>query len=423
VDEAHLTLEAMARLLSGGMTYEELQQRVVPHLLELCPVCREIHREIRRMQEEVGHWNEEVVVTEGLEAADLWARLGDLPYEEQVKRVTEDVEFQSWGLCQLVLKKSLEAGFEDPAAAVNHSNLAVEISLRLGEVYHPEWVQDIRARSLAFLGNARRVLGELRSADDAFRLAESLREQGTGDSRLHAEIADLESSLRWAQRRLDEALTLSETAISLYRASMDARGVGSALVKKANILQEKGSLARAISLLSKKMSDIEAAGDPHLSAIAHFNLLGLLTLAERYEEAERLLSKAQDFFAPLSKEPLNLVRMRWAQAKIALGRGRVDEADSAFGEVQAAFLERGMAYDAALVSLDLSLVYLRQRKLADLKKLSSDLVLLFESRDVQREALGALYLFQKACEEERLTEQAINRLAERLRRDRPVREA
>jgi tetratricopeptide (TPR) repeat protein len=422
VDEAHLTLEALARLLAGGMTYEELQQRVVPHLLELCPVCRETHREILRMQEEVGHWNEEIVVAEGLEAPDLWDRIADLPYEEQEKRLVEDAELQSWGLCQFILRKSLEAGFEDPTTAVNLANLAVKISSLLGDVYHPEWVQDLRAKALAYLGNARRVLGELRSAEDTFRLAESHLEQGTGDARLRAEMLDLQSSLRWAQRRLDDALKLSEAALSLYKASADARGVGISLVKKANILQEKGNLGRAIDLLSKRASDIEAAGDPRLNAYARFNLLGVLTLAERYIEAERILPEVHRLFTTLG-EPLSLIRLDWAEAKIALGQGRTNEAESTFREVQSSFIERGMAYDAALVSLDLAVVYLREGKLSDLKKLAGDLVLLFESRDVHREALGALYLFQKACEEERLTEQAVNRLAERLRRDRPAREA
>jgi tetratricopeptide (TPR) repeat protein len=422
VDEAHLTLEALARLLSGGMAYEELQQRVVPHLLELCPVCRETHREILRMQEELGHWNEEIVVTEGLEAPGLWARIAGLSYEEQVKQVEEDVELQAWGLCQLLLKKSLEAGFEDPTTAVNLANLAVKISCRLGDVYHPEWVQDLRARALAFLGNARRVLGELRSADDAFRSADYHLEQGTGDPRLQAEILDFHSSLRRAQRRLGEALTLSESALSLYRASGNVRGTAISLLKKAKILEEMGRLGRAINLLSKRASEIEAARDPHLLAYARINLLSCLTNAKRYEEAERLVPEVRGLFNDLN-EPVTLVRLLWAEANIALGLSRIDEAESTFREVQAAFVERGMAYDAALVSLDLAVVYLREGKLSDLKKLAGDLVLLFESRDVHREALGALYLFQKACEEERLTEQAVNRLAERLRRDRPVREA
>jgi tetratricopeptide (TPR) repeat protein len=415
-------METLARLLSGGMTYEELLEKVVPHLLERCPVCQEIHREILRMQAVVGHWNEEVVVTEWLEAPELWAQVSDLPYEEQVKKVESETRFQTWGFCQLLLRKSLDSAFEDPGSAVNFANLAVSVSRRLGDVYHPEWIQDLRARSLAYLGNARRVLGELRSADDAFRLSESHLEQGTGDPRKQAEILDLKSSLRRAQRRLDEALTLSETALSLYRVSGDIQGVGVSLLKKTNLLTEMGKVNRAISTLQRNMPEIEGAQDPRLVAYARFNLLGCLTLAKRYEEAARLQSQVRQMLATFD-EPVNLLRLRWTEANIALGLGRIDEAESAFHEVQAAFLERGMAYDAALVSLDLAVVYLRERKLSELKQLASGLVLLFESRDVHREALGALYLFQKACEEEQLTEQAVNQLVEVLRRRQTAREA
>lgn len=422
MDDAHLTLEELARLLSGGMTYEDLRQRVVPHLLRRCPACRETHREILRLQEEVGHWNEEIVVTEGREAPDLWARIAGLPYEEQVKQVEEDVELQAWGLCQLLLKKSLDAGFEDPPAAVNLANLAVKISCRLGEVYHPEWVHDLRARALAYLGNARRVLGELRSASDAFQSAETWLEQGTGDPRLQAEIWNLKSSLRHAQRLLGEAMTLAETALSLYRQAGDARGVAISLLRKTSLLTEKGSIGRAIDLLRKNMAEIEAAGDPRLFAYARFNLLGCLTLAKRYQKAADFLPDVRPLLERLG-EPLNLLRLRWTEGNIAFGLGSMDEAEAAFQEVQKAFVERGMAYDAALVSLDLSLFYLRAGRLGDLKKLAGDLVLLFESRDVHREALGALYLFQRACDEERLTEQAVGRLAERLRRERSAREA
>jgi len=400
------------------MTYDELRQQVIPHLLERCPVCRETHREILRMQEDLGHWNEEVVVTEGLEAPKLWARLAELQYEEQVKRVDEDPELQAWGLCQFLVKRSFDAGFRDPVAAVDLANLAVTISGRLGDVYHPEWVNDLRARALAQLGNARRVLGELRSADDAFVLAESSLEQGTGDPRLQAEVLRLQSSLRRAQRRLDEAFTLADTSLSLYRVAKDAHGIGTALLKKAKILEEMGHLKRAINLLAKRSTEIE---DPRLFACARFNLLVCLTLASRYEEAAELLPEVQ--LLVQDAQPVDRLRLHWTEANIALGLGRISEAESAFLEVQSSFLEHQMAYDAALVSLDLALVYLREGKLSELKKLAGDLVLLFESRDVHREALGALYLFQKACEEERLTEQTVSRLAEVLRRGQPAREA
>jgi tetratricopeptide (TPR) repeat protein len=403
------------------MTYEELLQEVVPHLLARCQVCRETHEEILSLQELLGHWNEEVVVTESREAPELWARIASLSYEEQLKRLKADPSLQTWGLCQLLLRKSREAGFEDPTAAVNFANLAVQISAHLGDVYHPEWVKDLRARALAQLGNARRVLGELRSADDVFRCSEAFLAEGTGDPRLRAEILDLESSLRRAQRKLKQALHLLKEALAIYRAEEDQHGVGKVLLKLAKVHQEMGDLDASIKLLKKHSSEIKATADPDLIAYSQFNLLTCLVDAKRYEEAEQLLPEVEQLFSA-REQPLNFVRLGWAKANIAFGLNRIPEAEAGFLDVQQAFLERGMAYDAALVSLDLALVYLRESKLSDLKKLAGDLVVLFESRDVHREALGALYLFQKACEEERITEMAVSQLAEALRRGQPARE-
>ena len=139
----------------------------------------------------------------------MWSRLADLPYAEQLREVEADEDLHAWGFCQLLLRKSREATFSDPARGVELANLALRVVRHLGKAYDPSWVMDLRARCFAYLGNARRVLGELRSAEDAFVKAESCLARSTsGNAEVRAEILDLESSLRRAQRRLDEALEL-----------------------------------------------------------------------------------------------------------------------------------------------------------------------------------------------------------------------
>src|SRR5581483_5462016 len=146
---------------------------------------------------------------EGRQAPELWTRLVGLPYAEQLREVEEREELHAWGLCQLLLQKSREGTFSDPARAVELANLALRIVRHLGSAYDPNWVLDLRARCFAHLGNARRVLGELRSAEDAFVQAEDCLARSTsGNVEVQAEILDLKSSLRRAQRRLDEALDL-----------------------------------------------------------------------------------------------------------------------------------------------------------------------------------------------------------------------
>src|SRR6185295_6287882 len=131
-EDAHLPLEILAKWLSGVLEHDEVLRLVVPHFLTKCSVCRERHQEVLRLQEEVGHWDEEVGVTEGLRAPELWERLAERPYPEQLRKVEDDEELHAWGLCQLLLKKSREAAFTDPIKAVELANLALRVVRHLG---------------------------------------------------------------------------------------------------------------------------------------------------------------------------------------------------------------------------------------------------------------------------------------------------
>ncbi|MEA2599948.1 MAG: MalT-like region [Acidobacteriota bacterium] len=418
MEETHLSVETLARWLSGGLEHEEMLRLVIPHFLARCPVCRERREEIARMQKEVGHWNEEVVVLEGQEAPELWERLAERPYAEQLRTVEEDEGLHAWGLCQLLLKRSREAVFNDPGEAVELANLALRVVRHLGTAYDPNWVMDLRARCFAYLGNARRVLGELRSADDAFVKAQRcLARSSSGNSEIQAEVLSLTSSLRRAQRRLDEALELIDRALVLYRGSGELKDIGKSLLKKAKILEEIGELIPAIDLLRAATAEIDRSSEPRLFTYARYNLLGCLIQAGQIDEAERLLPEVRDSLRDNTKE-LDQIRLRWVEGNVDFALGRLGPAEAAFREVQHEFLERRMGYDAALVSLDLALLFTQEGCVEDLKRLAAELMPVFESRDVHREAIVALLMFQRACEEEKLTVELVRQFAEYLRRER-----
>jgi hypothetical protein len=193
----HPSLETLAKLLAGDLTHDDLLTRVIPHLFEMCPVCRERHEEILRLQKEIGHWDERVAVMETHEAAELLARLKKRPFDEQLNLVSNDESFHIWGVAQLLLKESREAIPSDAARATDYAELAVKVSQNLGEAYDPHWVLDLRARAYATLGHARQALGEPRSAETALREAEALAARSmTGNAKVEAEVRELREALR-----------------------------------------------------------------------------------------------------------------------------------------------------------------------------------------------------------------------------------
>jgi tetratricopeptide (TPR) repeat protein len=418
LEDAHLPLETLAKWLSGTLEHDDVLRLVLPHFLANCPVCRERHGEILQIQKAVGHWDPEIAVTEGRQAPELWARLADRPYAEQLRQVEEDEDLHTWGLCQLLLEKSREATFSDPARGVDLANLALRVVRHLGAAYDPNWVMDLQGRCFAYLGNARRVLGELRSSEDAFNKADAcLLQSSSGNAEVWAEILDLKSSLRRAQRRLGEALSLADEALLAYRDIGDAHGSAKALLQQAKVLEEMDDPAGAIELLRGAIDEIDSSKYPRLVFFARCNLLACLVIAGSFGQAEQLLPELKGTFSD-NAQPLDLVRLQWIEGNIHLGLGRLGPAEAAFREVQREFLERQMGFDAALVSLDLARLFAQEGCTEDLKRLAAELMPIFQSRDVDREAIVTLLMFQRACEEERLTVDLVRQVSAHLRRER-----
>ena len=419
--EAPLSLEPLARWLSGRMEHEEVLRVIPPLLLARCPSSLTAARELANLQEEVGHWDELVVLLEAEQATEQLAELAELPFERQLDAVRQDENLHTWGLCQALLKRSRQAVLSDPYLAIDDATLAVQVAKHLSSAYDPAWILDLEARAYAHLGNARRVLGELRSAEDAFRTAEwCLAQGGTGSRAVEAEIWDLKASLRRAQRRFDEALALLDKAIEIYLRDPqegDPHLAGRTLVNKSKTLASLGDLGGAIEAVRQAEELVDVQRDPRLLLCLRHNQVLYLSELERYLEAETLLSSVWALVRQCGSE-LDSLRTHWLHGQIDLGLGRLAQAESVLLQVQADFLQRKMAFDAALVSLDLAVVYALQGNSQELKKLALAVLPLFEDREVHREALVMLLLFQRACEEERLTVGLARHLSTHLSRAR-----
>ncbi|MEA2694235.1 MAG: hypothetical protein QOJ16_3622, partial [Acidobacteriota bacterium] len=193
------------------------------------------------------------------------------------------------------------------------------------------------------------------------------------------------------------------------------------LIKRAKILEERGEPDGAIALLEEAAAIVGGGVQPRLLLCARHNLAFLLTTAERYAEAAALLPEVRRLSRELGN-PLDLLRLRWVEGRIAFGtRGGDQAAEAALRQVQKEFFDLRMGYDAALVSLDLAALYAREGRTAEQKALAVEIMPVFESREVNREAMAALLMFQHAAQEERLTADLARQLAAFLKRERRAR--
>ena len=155
--------------------------------------------------------------------------------------------------------------------------------------------------------------------------------------------------------------------------------------------------------------------EPRLRLIVVHNLLDDLAEAGRFMEAREIFAQAgllYDRFPDASTRN----RRKWVQGKIAHGLGQPTQAEVLWTSSRDGFVAEGIAYDAALVSLDLAALYAEQGATARLKRLAQEMLVIFHSRQIHREALAALSYLQQALEGERATLELIRRIALFLKR-------
>jgi transcriptional regulator with XRE-family HTH domain len=347
-------------------------------------------------------------------ARDLWVRLRSYSPGERRALVKEVEGFHTWALCELLCEESATAAADNADRARELADLA----LRVAEL-SPAHDEGSRSRRLsdvwAFVGNARRVQGNLPSAEQAFARSRELRQAaGPADPGLfdEARILDLEASLRREQRRLPEALDLLDRA---FRVAGSRRAAGRILVKKGKTLEELGRYEEAVAALRQAAPLVDGREDPRLLLCLRFNLLENLFQTGRLAEAAPMLPEVRELAASLGNE-LDLVRLRWLEGRLAAGGGKVAEAMEAFREVRAEFSHRKIGYDAALVSLELAVLLTEQGKAGEVKDLARQMAPLFKAQRVHREALAALSLFRRAAEAETVTAELARQVLDFLRR-------
>ena len=158
-------------------------------------------------------------------------------------------------------------------------------------------------------------------------------------------------------------------------------------------------------------------GSPACSSCARHNLIFFLAELGRFPEAQRLYREARPLYRSFN-EPWVQNRRRWVRGKIARGLGQLRQAETQFLAARDGFVAEGIPYDTALVSLELALLYAEQGRTGELKRLAAEMVPIFASRHIHREALAALAFFRQAAEAETAGARLLARIAAYLRKAR-----
>lgn len=437
-----LSVESFMRGELGGSD----ATRIVKHLVAGCPECQGVARQYYpcarpaavpggaercisswrgKGGRKVGEIFEDLALelrsrqadleSEQIDAPGLVDRLAQCPQERRLMLVENSERYQTWGLCESVLERGFAMGPQDPAKALEWTELGVAIARKLSEsTYSSELVHDLKARALSYLGNARRINSDLAGASRAFEEASAELDEGTGDELELARLLELKSALLFEYRKFREGFKILDRAIGIHRSSGGEHFLGRALIAKGFQLGELGDPEAAIATLMDGLKRIDIHAEKRLHLAAKHNLVYHFYSAGRYHQALAMVPEVRALHKELG-DTVDLVRFKWLEAKIAQGHGELEAAETAFCEVRQFFAESEIPHEVAQVSLDLAILYLRQGRVAELKRLSSEMLVMFSSLGIGREAIAALVLFQQAVEMEKASFGLIRDLAAYLK--------
>jgi tetratricopeptide (TPR) repeat protein len=313
-------------------------------------------------------------------------------------RVANSPRFHNPFLCELLLEKGREVVFHDFAEGLELARLAVAVaeSLTEGSCASAEVRDGLWCRAVAQLANALRVGGRHEEAELAFRPVETLiREERIGLQDL-ARILDLRASLHRDLRQFDEAAHLLDRVSGIYQKLGLWNLLGRALMQRSAISGEIGDLETEMNLLRRALDLIDPNEEPRSFLVARHNLILSLNQSGRSREAFALLFHTRPLYFKMG-DRMSLLRLRWLEGLVAAGLGRLEQAEVAFREVRDAYSLLSLDYDAAMVSLELAGVYIRQGRAAEVLHLADEMLSVFTARDIHREALKAIAYLSSAA--------------------------
>lgn len=339
---------------------------------------------------------------------ELWERLKRYRLEAQAALVAECSDFWHWALCERICRESERTAPRDPQQAIALSQLALSVALQVRA--EESWQNRLQAYAHAHVGNALRAKGELRQAAEAFDRFDALWGPDGPDLLEEARALDMKASLRRAERRFPEAM-------DLYGAAMGATA-GDALrpwilINMSKTVEESGDLGRAIELLREAEPLVDEEREPRLMLCIRHNMADYLSKLGRFEDALPMIPRVAVLSRALGNE-IDLLRLSWVEGRVKAGLGEIERGIEILSKVRGAFVSNDMAFDAALVGLELAGIHTGEGQTGQVKVLARHTLKTCQSQGVHREALAALSLFLQAAEQERVTGELVGKLVRYL---------
>ncbi|HSS51019.1 MAG TPA: tetratricopeptide repeat protein [Thermoanaerobaculia bacterium] len=345
----------------------------------------------------------------------LLAELLELPTIRQAQHVAGQFRFGSPPFVRLLIQQSHAARYRNADQMLHLAGLA-----RLAaESCTPEQagnalrLADLLSRAWGQYGNALRVCGKPREAEEAFATAQAHRQMGTGDPALRAWLFEKIIPLHVVRERYEDAVKLCDQAAQIYHELGEDHLQASTLVQKAVACVNSGETAVAIRTLNRAIPLIDPEEDSHLLLAACHNLIRCYIDLGRPDQALLLYSETRDLYHEFD-DALILLRALWQEGQLLRDLGHLRAAETALQRSRKGFLEGNLMYEVALVSLDLASIYVKLGLVEDLKETVATTLPVFRALQVEQKTIASLLHLQHVADQECQALEVIRMLSSRI---------
>lgn len=365
-------------------------------------------------------------------AADLWRRQLDQPLDTlslmtkiglQVReespqglrlRTMNQPTYQDLGTVTALIEHAYALRKDAPGDAVVILEGAIH-SLKERSDWPSEARAYLLARAWIYLGNSHRLLSDFDAAHEAFCEASKNLTHAYPDPELAGMLVGFEGTLYRDQRLFGQAISKLEAALTHYERLPPNPLQLETEITLALVYEWSGRFQECIRSLKALLERHPQSAFPPGSLLASMQNLALCyAYIGRPEKAWPLYHKVRRL-AEEEGNRLDLIKVDWLEAEIYKSQGDRTLAAAGFREVTAKLMAAGIPVDAATATLSQAEMYLELGDTKAAAELAEDLVPIFQSKGIHREATMAGLIVVEDLRREAATVAQVQELTRQLR--------
>jgi len=259
----------------------------------------------------------------------------------------------------------------------------------------------LKVRAFNLLGNAYRVLGRFRNAEEAYDQADALPAPETE----HADTDRRRAYLRDCQGKAEEGHDFAHRAVETYKTSgdlVDRHPLGLALAARGQMHYQCGRLGPTAVDLSAATAMINHRTKPRIFYYALHNLSVILVevmAPERLGNVLRKLDASYNRFVG-AKRHIAKYKIHWLKALAEKRFGATRHAERLFKKAFNGFVDLKASTEMSLISLDIALLFIEENRFDEARNLAGNAYKIASALGMNTDALAAVKLWKDTTEAE-----------------------